>query len=154
MKEGFDARLTRIDHVFLESGIGIGSRRSCIEGGRHAFADTVGVRRDAEMRDPIPDVDVQVDQPGRDDHVGRVDHRLRGFLEQFGLDRPDSAVGDADIPYGLRVARGRIEQYPVLDEEALFDGHENLAGSGAVDRSAKNGAVRRPLRSAFRLCCF
>jgi hypothetical protein len=59
------------------------------------------VGRDADRRAVGIDMRVQVDQTRRHELAGRIEHAHRAGRGDFGLDRLDDAVADADVALGL-----------------------------------------------------
>ncbi len=59
---------------------------------------------------------MQVDQPGRDQLAGGIEHALRARRRDVALDRLDQAEADADVALAAQ-RLARIEHVAALDDE-------------------------------------
>jgi hypothetical protein len=62
----------------------------------------VGIGIEPPVRQPGPDVRVEVDEAGRDQQPGAIDHLAGLMVRQGGRNRADPSVAEADVEPATR----------------------------------------------------
>src|SRR5262249_52295249 len=100
--------------------------------------DTVRIGRNTERRDAVVDVNVDVDQPRRDDLAARVQDLPRLGLGNARGEAADLVAGDGDVAGGGKALR-RIYHAPALHQQII--GRRGGPGLRAQEVLAARGKV-------------
>ena len=106
VQERQNPRLGDLDHILAEGREGEGAGGARVHDRGRPRPEAVGVGLDAVVRGAGEDVDVEIDEAGRDEEAPRVHDLLAAGAPRPLGDGGDTATRDRDVPLGVEPLRG------------------------------------------------